>query len=423
MALRDVLIDVGPLRRSPSFRVLYAATATSALGSRLTDIALPVQIYALTRSPLATGLLGLVLLGPHVVLGIIGGALADRHDKRTMMLVAEIGGGVTSVALLLNASAAHPRVGIVYALAFVASSFGAMASPASRSALPFVVDEADRISALALNSVLYSMAWLIGPAIFGVLAQLGSAPRQAYLLDAVSFAIGVVMLTRLRSIPPVESDDNSSGAGGLLRGAFAGLRLVRRNTVVLGSFLLDFDAMVFGFPTALLPAVVTERFHGRPLAYTVLYGAPFAGSLVASATSGWSRRVRAHGRAVICSIVVWGLAIAAFGMTHSLVISACFLTSAGAADMVSGVFRQAMLVDATPPKLRGRMEGTGMAVWASGPALGDIEAGVVARLTTVNTSIWSGGVVCAVGAVVIAALMPAVWRHRAAPTPAPAAAA
>jgi len=126
---------------------------------------------------------------------------------------------------------------------------------------------------------------------------------------------------------------------------------------------------------------------------------------------------------VICSIVVWGLAIAAFGMTHSLVISACFLTSAGAADMVSGVFRQAMLVDATPPKLRGRMEGTGMAVWASGPALGDIEAGVVARLTTVNTSIWSGGVVCAVGAVVIAALMPAVWRHRAAPTPAPAAAA
>ncbi len=407
--LRDIAVDVTPLRISADFRRLFVGLTLSGVGSRVTDIAIPIQIYRLTHSTFAVGLLGLVTLVPRFSLSIYGGALADRaRDRRVVLVACELAGGLCAAALAINAWASHPRLWIVYLLAFASSSAGAVAVPASRSAVPLLIGVERLAAAMALKAMVLSTAWLIGPALAGLLTAVGGS-KLAYLFDAATFLMALMAFLSIRPIPPVVQPDDETTT---LTSIVEGFRLLRRRIPVVGSFLMDVDAMAFGLPVALFPAVVDQRFHNSSVALALLYGAPFAGSMVASAASGWTKRIDGHGIALTICVVAWGAFVTGFAFAPGLISTLVCLSAAGAADMISGIFRQLILNTATPPEMFGRMEGVGMAVWTTGPALGDLEAGTVASLTNVTTSIWTGGVACMLGAVVLSIALPEFRRYR-----------
>jgi hypothetical protein len=259
-------------------------------------------------------------------------------------------------------------------------------------------------SATALEAVLGSTARLIGPVIAGVLiAQVGLA--WTYLVDVATFVFSITLVLAMRKIAI------TGGEGVTFHAIADGLRYLRGRAALKGSFIADLIAMIFGMPVALFPALVDQRFDGDPKVLGLLYAAPFAGSLIASASSGWARRVHRHGVALCLAIVAWGVAITLFGLVEGLAISLALLVVAGGSDMVSGVFRQSILRMATPPQMLGRIEGVGMAVWTTGPALGDLEAGAVAAVTTVDTSIVIGGLACIGGIAVLAVAMPALIAY------------
>ena len=404
MGLRDVTVDLTPLRRSAALRRLWTGSLTSSLGSRVTDVALAFQVYERTGSTLAVGMLGLATMVPRLALSLFGGAVADRHDRRRVLLIVEAAGAVVAGTLVLASLGGAP-VWTFYLLAAANAGLAAVGVPTIRSAVPLIVPPDLYTATMALSAFTSSTTWLIGPALGGILLAVGG-PALAYSVDALSFLIALVAIWTLRSLPRTQSTASSAW-----RSMREGLAALRKRQTVLGAFALDLNAMVFGMPTALFPAITDQRFGGREWVLGLLTSAPFAGSLVASGTSGWTRRVHRHGRAVVLCVMGWGCAIAVFGLVHSLWASLLTLAVAGGSDMVSGIFRQSILVSDTPPELLGRMEGVGMAVWTTGPALGDLESGAMAALTSVTFSVVSGGLLCIGGATVLAGLLPGFSRY------------
>ncbi len=410
MAWRDLTVDTTPFRVNREFRLLFIGQASSAIGSRITDVALPLQVYALTRSNLAVAFIGLVTVAPRLGLSLIGGAVADRVERRRLIIGCEVVGLVSTAVLVANAFLDRPRLWLVYVIAVILAAVHAASSPANRSAVPLIVEPQHVTAAIALKSLIYSGSWLIGPALAGGAKAIGGL-RLAFALDMFSYVVGLTVFVRMAKIPPIpaHADDAPEST---LRSVASGLKMLRGNQPLIGSFLQDMNAMVFGFPTALLPGLLDERYNNSDLATVLLYAAPFGGAFVASAFSGWAPRVRRHGVAISAFVAGWGLAIVVFGLVRPLWAAVAALVVAGAMDMFSGVFRQAMLIDATPAAMRGRMEGVGMAVWTTGPALGDMEAGVAARLTSTGTAVWTGGALCAVGAVAIHLTLPRFRNYR-----------
>ncbi len=415
--LRGIALDVTPLRESRQFRLLWAGDGITAAGSQLTRVAAAFQVYELTGSTLAVGLLGLVTMIPLFFGSILGGAVADHFERRHVIMLTELGGLVCALVLALNAAASHPQTWLIFVVFFFSMGAYSLGVPASRSAVQMLVRREQIPSATALEAVLGSTARLVGPVVAGVLIA-GLGLGWTYVVDVVSFALCIALVSAMHPIAITGTD------GVTLRAIGEGLRYLKSRAVLKGSFIADLIAMIFGMPVALFPALVDQRFGGNARVLGLLWAAPFAGSLVASATSGWARKVPRHGVALCLAIVGWGIAITVFGLVNGLAISLLLLAIAGGADMVSGVFRQSILRMATPSPMLGRMEGVGMAVWTTGPALGDLEAGAVAALTTVDTSIVIGGLACIAGIGVLAAAMPALIAynaHTAAPDGAPAA--
>ena len=410
--LRNIALDVTPLRESRDFRLLWAGDGVTAAGSQLTRVAAAFQVYELTGSTLAVGLLGLVTMFPLFFGSILGGAIADHFERRRVIVLTQLAGLACALVLALNAAAAHPQAWVIFVVFFFSTGAYSIGVPAKRSAVQMLVGREQIPSAAALEAMLGSTALLIGPVLAGVLIA-GLGLTWTYLIDIATFAICIALLAAIRPIPITGTD------GVTLKAIGEGLRYLKSRAVLKGSFIADLIAMIFGMPVALFPALVDQRFDGNARVLGLLYAAPFAGSLVASATSGWARRVPRHGVAICVSIVGWGIAITVFGLVQGLAISLFLLAVAGAADMVSGVFRQSILRMATPPPMLGRMEGVGMAVWTTGPALGDLEAGAVAALTSVDTSIVIGGLACIAGIGVLAAAMPALIAYNAHTTPVP----
>ena len=403
---RGVALDVTPLRESREFRLLWAGDGITAAGSQFTRVAAAFQVYELTGSTLMVGLLGLVTMVPLFFGSILGGAVADHFERRRVILLTQLGGLLCALALALNAAAPNPQTWVIFVVFFLAQGFYSLGVPASRSAVQMLVRPEHIPSATALEAVLGSTARLIGPVVAGfVIASAGLG--WTYVVDMVSFALCIAFVAAMHAIAVTGTD------GITLRAIGEGLRYLRSRAVLKGSFLADLVAMIFGMPVALFPALVDQRFDGEAYVLGLLYAAPFAGSLVASATSGWARRVPRHGVALCIAIVGWGVAITLFGIVDGLAISLLLLAAAGAADMVSGVFRQSILRMATPPPMLGRMEGVGMAVWTTGPALGDLEAGAVAALTSVDTSIVLGGLACIGGIGLLALAMPGLIAYNA----------
>jgi MFS family permease len=364
----------------------------------------PFQVYALTGSTLAVAALSFVELVPLVSLTLVGGALADAVDRRRLMIWTQLGMAVVGVGLLANAALSHPSVAAVFVLGFFAASFFCLGIGGMRSVTPRLVPKDKIVAASVLESISGSFASVAGPAFGGIL--IGTAGlTTTYAFDLVTFAVGIASIVALPYIPPVADAERPS-----VRSVIEGFRYVRSQPVVLGFMLVDVNAMIFGMPMALFPAIATHRY-GNPSLVGYLYAAPYAGALVSSLSSGWIPHVRRQGLAVAVAASAWGVAIAAFGFSRGLWVGLVLLAVAGAADNISAVMRSTIMLSATPEALRGRLTGIEFMQVASAPTLGNVEAGVVASLASVRFSIVSGGIACVFGTFLVALAFPALLRY------------
>ena len=403
--LRGHAIDLTPLRTSRDFRLLYAGQSISEFGSQITFVAVPFQVYAITGSTLAVGLIALCEFVPLLVLPLLGGAIADATERRRLLLVAHLLTALLSLALALNARLAHPHLWVLYVFAFLSAAAYSLYSPAIRAWPARLLPMEEMPSVLALDATAYNIAALAGPALGGVLiATVGLS--KAYAFDVVSFLVAFGALLMMRPSPP--TDERAGIDLGSIRD---GLRYLRGKPILQATFLVDLDAMVFGMPQALFPAFAIHTLGGGARLTGLLYAAPAVGSLVAALASGRAKHVRTQGRATLIAVACWGAGITVFGLSRTAWLALLCLAVAGGADMVSGIYRDAVLKRMTPDEMRGRLEGVSLTVVAAGPALGDLEAGALASVTSVPFSIVSGGLACIVGAGVLAALIPAFRRY------------
>jgi MFS family permease len=403
--LRRLAIDIGPLRRYPAFRRLFIGQTISTFGSEIAAVAAPIQLYHLTHSTLQVGLLSLCELFPLLTLTIVGGAIADAVDRRRLLLVTEVLLALVALGFAANASLAQPRVWALYVLVTLAMSVFSLGVAGLNTVIPRLVGPDELAAANAIENVYGSTTNVAGPALGGALIALLNY-RGAYLLDAGTFAASLWSVWRLPALPPAHDAERPS-----LRSIAEGFRFVRRKKVLLGMFLVDSNAMVFGMPRALFPALAFGRFHGGSGIAGLMYAAPYAGALVSSLLSGWIGHVRRQGLIVAIAAALWGAAIVAFGFASSLWLALLFLAAAGAADNVSAVLRGTILWTVTPDHIRGRVSGIEFAQVAATPALGNVEAGLVASLTSIRLSIVSGGLACVAGTFLVALAVPAILRY------------
>jgi MFS family permease len=394
-------MDLRPLRHR-DYRLLFFAQVVSAMGTMVTYAALPYHMYQLTRSSLAVGLLGLFELIALLSTAFIGGALADAMDRRRMGLATDVALAAGSATLaLLAATTAAPWM--LYLVAAWMSALAALQRPSLRALVPLFLAHDEMTAAAALQMVSGSVAQIGGPALGGlVIARWGLS--DAYLLDVLSYAVAFGLLAALRPTPPGEHAERAS-----LARVLEGFRYARSRQELVGTYVVDFVAMVFGMPLALFPAL-SDRFGGAE-ALGVLYAAPAIGALIAGVTSGWTHRVHRHGRAVIVAAVVWGIAIVAFGLAGHLWPAVVCLAIAGGADAVSGMFRLTIWNQTIPRELRGRLASIEMVSYASGPQLGQVEAGLVAAMVGVTASVVSGGVLCVIGVIACGLALPGFARY------------
>jgi len=401
-----ILLDVEPLRRDRDFRFLWIGQVISGVGRQVTVVALPFQLYVLTGSTLAVGLLALVQLVPILVFALGGGAVADAVDRRRLLLVTQVGLALASGALFVLAATPEAPLAGYYVVAFVAAGLGAVDQPARSSAVPRLVPRERLPAAIALNQLGFQTMAVAGPALGGLLlATVGVA--AAFLFDAVTFGAALVALLLIAPIPP-----HPGAARPSLATVAEGLRFARRKPIVFSTFIIDLVAMIFGMPSALFPALALDVFHAGPAGVGLLAAAPAAGALVGAALTGWVGRIRHPGRAVIVAVAGWGLAITLFGLsTGSFALALLFLALAGAADVFSAVVRSSIMQLETPDEIRGRVASIHILVVTSGPRIGDAEAAAVAAVAGTQLSVVSGGILCLVGLVAVVRGFPELRRY------------
>jgi MFS family permease len=397
-------LDVTPLRLYPDFRRLWFAQGISFIGTEIGFVTLAYQVYQLTDSTLAVGLIALTHLVPLLTLTLIGGAIADAVDRGRLMLIQQIGMLVGSLALAANAALGEPRVWPLYAFEFLISASFSLGIGAQRSMTPQLVDERHFMSASALNSVTSQLGAVAGPGLAGVLIKFVDL-KWIYLADSLTYVGAIVAVIMLPRLVAREDADRPS-----LRSIADGFRYVRRQPVILGFFLIDTNAMIFGMPMALFPAIAEHRF-GDPSLVGYLYAAPAVGALLVSLLSGPLRELRRQGLGVVVMASLWGVAIAAFGFAEQLWLALLLLAFAGLADQVSAILRSVMLFRITPTPMLGRVSGIEFMQVAAAPSIGNLEAGALASLTSVRFSIVSGGIACVAGCLLLALAFPALLRY------------
>ncbi len=403
--LRSLAIDVGPLRRHREFRLLYLGQAVSFAGSMITYVAIPFQVYELTGSTLVVGLLGIVELVPLLVTALVGGALADAHDRRRLVLLADTALLLLSLVLVANALLAEPQVWLLFVVAAGMSAAGGLQRPPLDAMLPRLVPRDELAAASALDGFRGTAGQIAGPAIAGVLiATVGLG--ATYAVDAATFLASLAALARMRAVPP--PPDAAPPSLARIR---EGWRYAVSRQELTGSYAVDINAMLFGIPVALFPAVADR--YGGPELLGPLYAAGPVGAVVLTLASGWVGRVRRHGKAIAISAGAYGAAILAFGLAGSLPLALVALAAAGAADMSSGIFRQTLWNQTIPDHMRGRLAGIEQLSYSIGPTLGTARSGAVASVTSVPFSIAAGGAVCIAGTVVLCSLLPRFWRYEA----------
>ncbi|HKV87729.1 MAG TPA: MFS transporter [Candidatus Dormibacteraeota bacterium] len=410
-------VDTRPLRRHRDFRLLFIGRFVSFFGSMITSVAFPYQVYQLTHSVFLVGVLGVVEFAAILAVAFIGGALADAQDRRLMVLLSEVALMACSLLLAGNAALAHPQVWLLFVIATAFGGLDALQRPSLDAMLPRLVDKSELTAAANLGQLRGTLGMTAGPALGGVLLAVIGLPLT-YMVDVGTFVVGLVCLVLMRAVPPPVDAERPS-----IRRVVEGLKYARSRQELLGTYFVDMIAMFFGMPMALFPAIAQGIGGAKVLG--LLYAAPAVGSFVFSATSGWTSRIHRHGMGVAVAAILWGFAIVGFGLVGSLWPALFFLAAAGAADAMSGVYRQTIWNQTIPDSLRGRMASIELLSYASGPSLGNFEAGVVASIFSVRVSIVSGGVLCVIGCALCAAALPAFRaydsrKYNAAPDPAAA---
>ncbi|WP_326649744.1 MFS transporter [Streptomyces sp. NBC_01750] len=384
---RRILADLTPLRSSADYRRLWFGSTISWVGQGMTTLAISLQVYDITRSTFAVGLVGLCSLVPLVAFGLYGGAIADTVDRRKLGLFSASGSAVLSAGLATAALAGFHHVWFLYAVVALQAMCAAVNSPARSAMIPRLLPPEQLPAANALTSMTMTSGTLLGPMLGGLIV--GFAGYQAaYLIDAVAFSASLYAMWRLPSMRPDRL------AGTKRASVLDGLRFLATRPNLRMTFFSDFCAMILAHPRALFPAVAVVWYGGDARTTGLLVAAPALGALLGGVFSGWQGRIRRHGLAILLAVGAWGTAIAVFGLTRNLWLGLLFLALAGFADTVSMVFRNTMMQSAAPDEMRGRLQGVFIVVVAGGPRLGDFLAGSVADLTSPAVTVTGGGIVC-----------------------------
>jgi ENTS family enterobactin (siderophore) exporter len=402
MRLGQIVLDIAPLRESRDFRWLFAGRLVSNAGNAVAVTAANWQVYQLTHSSLAVGLLTLADSAGMLVGLLAGGMLADRYDRRKVLLAVRLPQAALSALMLLNSLLVRPGLWPIYVLTLGIGLLAGLGSPAATAVVPALVSPNRLAAAVALNAMGNQLGWLVGPALAGLLiARTGLA--ACYGIDAAAFAVFGLAMLFVRPLPPSVRAQRPG-----LRSLAEGFKFVRHNGVVGGMLLIDTNAMIFGMPTGLFPALAAEHFHGGSATFGLLTAAPGLGAIIGAATSGWTSHLRRPGIVVIGAGIVWGGAIVGFGLVRSLPVALVFLALAGMGDLISEVLRNALLQHYTPDPLRGRVSSLYLGQVNTAPALGNVEAGAVAQLFSPVISVVSGGLACVAGALLLGLVIPAL---------------
>ena len=402
-ALKLATIDIGPLKRHRDFRLLFFGQGVSFFGSMITYVALPYQAYQLSGSSLVVGLLSLAELGPLLVTAFVGGALADAFDRRRLVQIAEASLALCAGILAFNATLESPQLWVLFVVGAIMAGLDGIQRPPLDALTPRLVERHELIAASALDSFRGNIGMVTGPAVGGILIATLGLPTT-YVIDVATFGASLGALALMRAVPPPPGAARPS-----LSGIVDGFRYAVSRPELVGTYSVDMLAMFFGMPLALFPAFASE-FGGAGV-LGLMYAAIPAGSLVATVTSGWTGRVHRHGLAVIWAAAAWGVAITAAGFAPNLALVLIFLGLAGAADMISGIFRGTIWNTTIPDHLRGRLAGIEQVSYSAGPLLGNLESGIVASFAGIRASIVSGGVLCVVGVALAALALPAFRRY------------
>jgi MFS family permease len=398
------LIDLTPIRQLPDYRRLWFGQAVSFIGTQLTAVAVPVEVYRKTHSSLLVGLVGIAQLVPLLAGSLISGAVVDAVDRRRVLRVTSLVLACCSVGLALDAVGGSTLLAL-YGITAVAAGVSSLDWPARSAATPMLVPPELRPSANALQQVQMQVGAVAGPAMAGLLIARFGVPT-VFAIDAVSFSAVFIAAVRIRPLPP---------AGGGTKIGFAsvaeGLRFLKGARLIVATFVIDINAMVFGMPRALFPELADKVYGGGATTAGLLYAAPGAGALLAALVSGWVGRVRRQGRAILYAVALWGVGIALAGATRWLWVALAALALAGAADVVSAVFRSTITQTEVPDSLRGRLAAVFIAVVTGGPRLGDAEAGAAAAVLGAQGSVLSGGLACVAGVGLIAWRWPELARY------------
>ena len=397
--------DLTPLRVSADYRRIWSALSISNVGQQMTAVAVGIQVYSITHSSFAVGMVGLFQLIPLIGFGLYGGMLSDVHDRRLLGLITAVGLMGCSIVLLAQSVAGVGSVAVLYAVVAVQSGFFAVGNPARASIIPRLVGNELLPAANALGMLAWSIGFTLGPLLGGVIIAVTGGVSAAYAVDVVAFTSVVYAMWRLRPIRPEGETPTRAGWAAVKDG----ITFLRGKKNLQMSFYVDMAAMVFGMPRALFPAIAAAMYPDDPrmaaTAVGLLSAAPAVGAAVSGIFSGPLGHVRRQGLAVVLSVFGWGLSIAVFGLVHWLPVACLLLALAGAADNVSAVFRSTILQAATPDEFRGRLQGIFTVVVAGGPRLGDVESGTVAAIFGETFSVVSGGIACiAVTAALVAAV-------------------
>jgi MFS family permease len=402
--LAAMRVDLTPLRQSRDFRLLFWAGTVFYLGGMISYVAVPFQLYTLTGSNFAVGVLGIVELVPLVVFGLYGGALADHVDRRKMLVAMGIAQAVLTALLAVNAFIDTPRLWAIYVIGGLLSACQSLQRPSREALEPRTVRHDQITAASALSSLGMQVGLLAGPAVGGLL--LGYVGLGwCFVADVVGLLAATGLFAAMRPYPHTGETTPPS-----LRGIRDGIRYAVGRRDLLGTYLIDIAAMLMAMPVVLFPALAADIFH-RPELLGLLYSAETVGSLLATATSGWTSRVHHHGRAIVLAAAVYGTAIALAGVAPGIWLALVFFAVAGAADMVSAVFRSTIWNQTIPDAMRGRLAGIEMLSYSVGPLGGQVRAGLVADAWTVRGSIWSGGLLCVVGVGATAAWLRDFWSY------------
>jgi MFS family permease len=416
--LRSLVADTRPLQNE-HFRRLWVANIVTVVGAQLTVVAVPAQIYATTGSSAYVGLTGVFGLVPLIVFGLYGGALADTFDRRSILVVTTVGLIVTSALFWVQAAAGNTNVWLLLVLFAVQQAFFAVNQPTRSAVLPKLFEPALLPAAVALNTTVMQAGAIAGPLLAGVLIPVLGF-EWLYLVDTLTLFATLGAVLRLPRLPVT---GGLSGAPGV-RSVLEGLGYLRGHPVLLMSFVVDVIAMLFGMPRALFPEIAHLDFGGPDeggLVFALLFAAIPAGAVLGGVLSGWVSRVDRQGLAVVVCILVWGVAMTAFGVavglaehapTTMLVVALAMLVVGGAADMASSAFRSSMLMTAASDEVRGRLQGVFIVVVAGGPRLADVAHGAAAAAVGTAAAATGGGVLVVVGTVVAALAVPSFVRYR-----------